>query len=140
MPGTWGSLAALATAWLLIHVLGYQALLLAWIILLPLACLACAPVLDRLADADPGWIVIDEWLGQWLCLLIMLPLSGVHVWVWPAAFLAFRALDIMKPWPVSACERWGRPWWSIHADDLMAGIIAGSALGFAALFWQGGLE
>jgi len=39
------------------------------------------------------------------------------------AFVAFRLFDIFKPWPISWAETAGPPWWSIMADDVLAGLM-----------------
>ncbi len=129
-PGTWGSLAALAPGVWLLEAGGQAALALAVLIVSAAGCAVCARVLRR-GDAggdDPGWIVIDEWAGLWLCLLVA-SFSGTDgAALWFAAFTAFRLFDILKPWPVSLCERRGPAWWRIMADDLMAGLLAGGVI------------
>lgn len=127
-PGTWGSLAALPPAWLLLHFSGSAGLLVASLLAWVIGCLVCASVLPRMTDKDPGWIVIDEWAGQWLCLALISFRMGDGVVAFVLAFVAFRALDILKPWPVSLAERVGPPWWSIMADDMLAGLIGGAVI------------
>jgi phosphatidylglycerophosphatase A len=76
-------------------------------------------------DGDPGWIVIDEFAGQWLamCGLAHAALPGLL-----AAFIIFRLLDVAKPGPVGWADRQGgAP--GIMADDLIAGAIT------AAILW-----
>ncbi|RMH62459.1 MAG: phosphatidylglycerophosphatase A, partial [Zetaproteobacteria bacterium] len=65
MPGTWGSLAALGPAAVMVSAWGAMALLGAALLLLALGCWLCARLLPRLDESDPGWIVIDEWVGVW---------------------------------------------------------------------------
>jgi phosphatidylglycerophosphatase A len=38
-------------------------------------------------------------------------------------FLAFRVVDIFKPWPIRRLERLPAGW-GVLADDLVAGLIA----------------
>src|SRR5258708_11610003 len=47
-------------------------------------------------EGDPGWVVIDEFAGQWLalCGLSHASLPGLL-----AAFIVFRLLDVTKPGP-----------------------------------------
>jgi phosphatidylglycerophosphatase A len=74
---------------------------------------------------DPGLIVIDEVVGQWVAL------AGAARFSWMeagAAFLLFRAFDIVKPWPVRAAERLPGGW-GIMADDVLAGAYAALVLG-----------
>jgi phosphatidylglycerophosphatase A len=76
------------------------------------------------ADDDPGWVVIDEFAGQWITLLA-LPRSA-PIWLL-AAFLLFRALDIAKPGPVGWAERQPGPV-GVMADDVIAGAIGAALL------------
>jgi len=130
-PGTWGSLASLPPAWLLLYFFGPFTLLIAGLLVWLLGCLVCVRVLPLMPDKDPGWIVIDEWAGQWLCLALLAMWMGSSMLVIMLAFMAFRLLDIFKPWPISLAERLGPPWWSIMADDVLAGVI-GAGLIIAA--------
>jgi len=127
-PGTWGSLACLLPAWLILTWDGVTGLLLASVIVLIIGCYVCAIVLPTLADKDPGWIVIDEWAGQWLCLALLVPVTGDGPISFLIAFIAFRLFDIFKPWPVSLSERLGPPWWSIMADDVVAGLMGAAVV------------
>jgi len=127
-PGTAGSFVALFPALWLLSVFGLFGLLGAWLLLMPLACWSTYIALPVSPDKDPGWVVIDEWLGQWLSLLIFLPLVGLSWWSLGLAFVAFRIFDIWKPWLVRRAEHIGPAWWSIHADDLLAGLFAGVLL------------
>ncbi len=127
-PGTWGSLAALPVGIWIWLTWQWQGLLLASLLLWSLGCAACAPVLRRMEAQDPGWIVVDEWVGQWLCMMLV-ALAVDTSWVWVAAsFVAFRLFDIWKPFPIRQLEHWGAPWWSIMFDDVVAGVMGGGLL------------
>lgn len=80
---------------------------------------------ELLHRADPGQVVCDEVSGQ-LIALLFLPFSGTVAF---AAFLLFRAFDIVKPFPVNRLELLPRGW-GIVADDVMAGLYANVALRF----------
>jgi phosphatidylglycerophosphatase A len=72
---------------------------------------------------DPRVVVIDEFVGQWVALLF-LPRS---VYVYLAAFVLFRILDIIKPFPAADMEDYeGGP--GIMLDDLIAGIYTNMAI------------
>ncbi len=134
-PGTWGSLAALPPAWLLIELVGISGLLLASLLLLVFGCWICANVLKQIPDKDPGWIVIDEWVGLWLTMVLLAMVLGTGPLVYLMAFTSFRLFDILKPWPISWVETLGPPWWSIMADDVVAGLVgAGVVLAAAMMF------
>jgi len=135
-PGTWGSLVSLLPAVLLLQWCGASAVLIGSLLFLALGCIACYFLLPTLTDKDPGWIVIDEWAGQWLCLALVAMLVGN---LWLAAlisFAAFRLFDITKPWPVSALEKIGPPWWSIMADDMGAGLWGAAAVALLYAAWR----
>ncbi len=132
-PGTAGSLASLPFAWLLLHAGGLGGLAAGWVALLALACWSTFVLLPGLDAKDPQWIVIDEWLGQWLALGAAVAWLGVTPLAFGLAFILFRLFDIAKPGPVGMAERMGPAWWAIHADDLAAGLCAAGVLG--ALAW-----
>ena len=125
-PGTWGSLAALLPAWLMVELWGIESLFIATAVVTLLGCWVCFYILPSLSSDDPGWIVIDEWAGQWLATALIgtfttLPFPTVLI----SSFILFRLFDVLKPWPISWLERIGPKWWSIMADDIGAGLIGG---------------
>ena len=68
-------------------------------------------------DHDPRRAVWDEFIGLWTtCLLLPKTLPWLA-----AAFFCFRALDIVKPWPIRRLERLPGGL-GIMADDLLAGL------------------
>ncbi len=82
-------------------------------------------------------MVLDEVAGQWLSLLFV-PVGGGWraVWVTVAAFVLFRAFDILKPPPARQLERLPAGW-GILADDLAAGVMANVVLQAALyFFWR----
>lgn len=75
---------------------------------------------------DPGEIVLDELVGQWLTVLPFATLS----FEWMAlAFVLFRVFDISKPYPVKDSEKWLPGGWGVMVDDVMAGLYAMVCLG-----------
>jgi len=122
-PGTWGSLASLPVGVGIAWFYDWQGLLLASIGLLGLGCAACVPVLKQMDEQDPSWIVVDEWVGQWIALALLL-MTGDLSWLTVLlAFAAFRLFDIWKPFPIRQLEHWGPSWWSIMFDDVVAGMM-----------------
>ena len=89
---------------------------------------------DRLATLlgkkDPGRAVIDEVAGMWVSLL-MVPF-GVRTAL--VAFVAFRVMDTLKPWPARQMEGF-RGGWGIMADDMMAGVYANLLVRIVLLIW-----
>lgn len=127
-PGTWGSLAALGCAALLVALGGTILLVTALLVLLPLGTWAAGRYADGRGIKDPGAVVVDEVSGQWLALLV-LPLEPV---AYLLAFALFRLFDIFKLWPASWIERNMSGATAIMADDLVAGLYA-AALSFLLL-------
>jgi len=131
-PGTAGSLAALALAILLHEFAGLPA----WAFLALSAALFAPAVwaATRTARAaglkDPGMVVVDEVIGQWVAL------AGAATLNWKSyalAFLLFRLFDIWKPPPVRQLEALPEGL-GIVADDVMAGVYAAIVLWVAGSF------
>lgn len=122
-PGTWGSLAALALAPLLL----WLPAALAWGLLL-MAVVAgvfiCGAAVARLGVPDHPGIVWDEFTGLWLALL--LAPSGWLFWL--GGFVLFRIFDIVKPWPIGWLDRRCTGGLGVMLDDLVAGLAAGVAM------------
>ncbi len=118
-PGTAGSLVGVGV-FALVRALGGPAIEVVTIIALVAAGIWAASEAERhFGRSDPGAIVIDEVAGM-LVTLCWLPVS------WGGAligFLAFRAFDIVKPFPARAAERLPRGW-GVMADDIVAGVYA----------------
>lgn len=132
-PGTVGSAVALGIG---------MALLALEPALLPLA--AVAAVLGGVwavqacgAAGDPGWIVIDEFAGQWIAMLPLALLAPGAEWNLASlalAFVAFRALDIAKPGPVGWADRQEGAA-GVMADDVVAGLLAAGIVRAAQWIW-----
>lgn len=69
---------------------------------------------------DPQECVIDEVGGQFIACAF----APRTLLAYALAFLLFRALDILKPWPIGATQRLPGGL-GIVADDLVAGLLAG---------------
>ena len=119
-PGTWGSLAALPVGALLVMTGGIWALVAGCAIALLLGLWATGLYAEQTAREDPSDVVIDEVAGQWIALIP----AGLDPLLFAVAFLAFRAADIAKPWPVGWIDRNVRGAWGVMADDLLAGAYA----------------
>ena len=136
-PGTWGSLAALPAA-LVVYWLGGPFLLGIGAVAFYFAGVTATRIeTEGREDHDPGWIVIDEVVGQWIALMPV-ALGAYHAGVsplklWPgivAAFVLFRLFDIWKPWIVGRADARGDAV-GVMLDDVWAGVLA--AIGTAAL-------
>ncbi len=135
-PGTAGSLAALILGALLLK-LSPAALPVAIVIFCILGVWSIQAA--GAGAADPGWIVIDEFAGQWIS---MLPLawfdftpSGLAIGL-ALAFALFRLFDITKPGPVGWADR-RHDAIGVMGDDVIAGAMAAAILWL--LLWLGAI-
>lgn len=134
--GTWGSLPPVALAAVLIgaglwpHAAPwvYHGVLIAVFLTFSLACLVMGDRAEaRFRRKDPGEVVADETAGQCLALLAI-PAAALATPLLTGAtllgaFLAFRVLDIVKPWPARQVQSVPGGW-GILLDDLFAGAYA----------------
>ena len=116
-PGTLGTIIGLPICLLVGRFHGYIAL---WssVIFIILAVLLADRAEKILQKKDPGCIVIDEIAGI-MVVFIGLPLNVFSVLV---GFFIFRALDILKPFPIRSLENRLPGGAGVVADDVLAGI------------------
>lgn len=124
-PGTVGTLGALPVAWVLLHLGGHMTLLIALGLVLGFGTWAAHRYGQHSGTADDKRIVVDEVAGMWLVLLVA-PATPL---AWVFAFALFRLFDIVKPWPISWCDRTFKNGFGVMLDDMMAAIWA------AAIIW-----
>ena len=119
-PGTVGSLAALTVAIIVQIYLGgtRQFLLGITLVLLMPAVWAATSTARLIKKKDPGMVVVDEVLGQWVTLTGALSYSSRS---FALGFVLFRIFDIWKPWPVRVLESLPEGY-GIVADDIAAGL------------------
>lgn len=140
-PGTWGSLAALPVAYVIIKLGGWPLLAIAAIAAYFAGLWATRAETAGQDNHDPSEIVIDEVVGQWIALLPVAfgaQLTGLPVVVlwpgWIAAFVLFRLFDITKPWLVGWADRRDDAV-GVMLDDVIAGVFAAlGVVGLAVLF------
>jgi len=72
-----------------------------------------------LGAPDPRPVTVDEACGQWISCFLVPPTWALTA----AAFVLFRAFDILKPFPIRRLERLPGGW-GIMADDVLAGVFA----------------
>ena len=117
-PGTAGSLAAIVIAFLARRwVEPWQFALWAAVLAIP-AVWAAGVTAEIVGRKDPGIVVVDEVIGQWITI------AGASTINWKsalAAFALFRLFDIWKPPPVRQLEALPGGI-GINADDAMAGV------------------
>lgn len=138
-PGTWGSLPPVVLAGLLMLTgLGpadgwtgwavYHAVLVLVVLVFTFTCVIFGdPAEARWYKKDPSFIVADEVAG--MCLpLMFLPATAAAspvraAWTLVGCFVAFRVMDILKPWPCRQLQVIPSGW-GVVIDDLIAGVYA----------------
>lgn len=118
-PGTFGTLAAIPLflmmqnlslmSYLSVVLLGFVAGI--WI---------CQQAVNWLGQEDPSAVVWDEFVGYWVTMI-----AAPTGWQWViAGFVLFRLFDILKPWPISWCDKKLHGGFGIMLDDVVAGLMA----------------
>jgi phosphatidylglycerophosphatase A len=117
-----GSLAAVLIAWALAHWAAWPPLAIG-----ALGVVAAAPAIwaadvtvHATGKKDPGIVVVDEVVGQWITF------AGATAIGWAtviAAFILFRLFDIWKPPPVRQMEQLPGGV-GVVLDDVFAGVYA----------------
>ena len=124
-PGTYGSVAAVLLWYLAAHIFHLirpdLALLtgIAALVLLFAGIHASTLVARESARKDPGFVVIDEVVGQ-LIALIAVRSDWQHAVI---SLILFRLFDIFKPWPIRLLEALPEGL-GIMLDDVAAGLLA----------------
>lgn len=135
-PGTWASAAAaigLAIAW------GRLPSSLWWlgcVLVTVIGWWATAVYVRERGHHDPSEVVVDELAGM-LAAAAVASLGQSSVSSGTMAlllFAAFRAFDILKPWPIGWADRRLASAFGAMFDDLLAGLAAGAfVLGLLSL-------
>jgi phosphatidylglycerophosphatase A len=115
IPGTFGSLAGIILIYLIeLYALNYVLLTVA---VIAIGFLVCGRAEKAMAKNDPRFVVIDEVSGM-LLSLVFIPYDIKLVVL---AFILFRVLDTLKPYPAGRLERL-KGSVGIMSDDLIAGL------------------
>ncbi len=85
-------------------------------------------IVQRLRIEDPGVIVWDEFVGQWITLWPLLLWPRGPAWI-GVGFVLFRVFDVWKPWPVSWADGHVKGGFGAMLDDVLAGVYAALVLG-----------
>ena len=130
-PGTAGSLVGLALFWPMSG-LGGPVLVAATAALFLLGVRCSTVVAAQVGRKDPGLVVVDEVAGMWTTLL-WVPFTPATA---ALGFLAFRVMDVVKPYPARQLEALPDGW-GIMADDMMAGVYANLLVQVLLRAWGG---
>jgi phosphatidylglycerophosphatase A len=118
-PGTFGTLAAIPL-YLLIQDLALLAYLLVLLVAFVAGIWFCHKAVDWLGQEDPSAVVWDEFVGYWVTMI-----AAPSSWYWlMIGFVLFRIFDILKPWPISWCDKNLHGGFGIMLDDVVAGLMA----------------
>lgn len=118
-PGTLASFLTVLLYHFVLSRLGVPVLLLIIAAVFAVGVVAAGAYARSVGRSDPRPVVIDEVCGQ-LAALTALPSEWLPLGM---AFLAFRLLDIFKPFLIGRLEALPGGW-GIMADDMAAGILA----------------
>lgn len=86
-----------------------------------------ADKMEKVYGQDPSVVTVDEVVGMWLSLWFIQP-TPVNLLL---AFVIFRVLDILKPYPAQTFDR-KQGGWNIMIDDVIAGIYTNVIIQIAA--------
>ena len=117
-PGTWGSLAALISWFIIKPKISDPLFLLITGGIFFIGIASSEIIINNTGKKDPKEIVIDEWVGMWISLYLV-----QHDIIWGiVTFLFFRLFDIFKPGPIYAMDQM-EGGIGVMMDDVVAGII-----------------
>ncbi len=126
MPGTAGSFIALMI-FILVPLDNVSWLIICLIVFF--TGIWAAQIVEKEHGKDPGLVVIDEFVGQWISLLFLPRIFLVFI----AAFIIFRILDILKPFPANDSQKLAHGW-GIMIDDVIAGIYTNAIIQLIIFF------
>ena len=118
-PGSWASLAAVILWLNIFNNLNYLLLPIISLILFFIGTYFSHLALKTTNKKDPSFIVVDEWVGQWITFSFL----PVNYTIAILGFLLFRFFDISKVGPVKFFEKLPGAW-GVMADDIIAGILS----------------
>ena len=119
-PGSIASLITLPIFWLLTKFTSHINLVILLVIMTFLSFLIIHLSLKIIDEKDPGFIVLDEFIGQFIALLFCNETFSAYI----AAFVIFRIFDILKPFPISFFDKLNNSF-GVLMDDITAGLISG---------------
>ena len=123
-PGTFGSIPGVLLFWLTLDLGLYVQLGIAGVMAV-VGIWICGESARRIGVHDHGGIVWDEIVGMYITLLV----APVTVVGFVLAFVFFRVMDIVKPWPIRDLDHRLTGGVGIMLDDLAAALYAAIALG-----------
>jgi len=123
-PGTFGSIPGLVLFWLTMDFGLYVQVGIAVSMTL-VGIWICGESARRIGVHDHGGIVWDEIVGMYVTLIV----APVSIVGFVLAFILFRVMDIVKPWPIRDLDHSIHGGLGIMLDDLVAALYAALLLG-----------
>tara|TARA_B100000700_G_C14894068_1_gene784162 strand:+ start:254 stop:763 length:510 start_codon:yes stop_codon:yes gene_type:complete len=129
--GTWASLFTTLFLFLIIYILKIPIIiiLVLFIIVFIYSFFAIKTCLNYFNDDDPQEIVIDEFVGQSIPIILFEIFHGernyssyeaLQIYFW--FFILFRVFDGLKPFPIDYIDKKFKNPFGILFDDILAGI------------------
>lgn len=118
-PGTYGSLLGIPICFVLAEI-GFAVMVVAAVVFVLFAVWIAGKAERLISIKDAPCIVIDEMAGI-MVAMFGVPLTPLSL---TAGFIAFRVLDIIKPFPARYMDAKVSGGWGIVMDDLVAGFYS----------------
>jgi len=88
-----------------------------------------ADKMEKKFGQDPSIVTVDEIVGMWLSVWFV-PFTYINIGI---AFLIFRVLDVLKPYPAQLFDR-KTGGWNIMIDDIIAAVYTNLIVQIS-LYW-----
>ncbi len=129
--GTWASLLTVLFLFTIIYFLKISVFIVAILLFIVLlySYVAITNSLKNFKDSDPQEIVIDEFVGQSIPIILFEIFHGdqnysaydaLQIYFW--FFLLFRVFDGLKPFPIDFVDKKFKNTFGILFDDILAGF------------------
>ena len=129
--GTWASLFTVLFLFIIIYFLEISVFVVTILLLIIFvySYFAIASSLKNFKESDPQEIVIDEFVGQSIPIILFEIFHGdrdysayeaLQIYFW--FFLLFRVFDGLKPFPIDYVDKKFKNTFGILFDDILAGI------------------
>ena len=130
-PGTFASLfACLFYFYLFSQKANFFAILIFYFFLIILSINLIDRLSKKFKKNDPKEIVIDEFIGQSIPILVLYVLfkdaydRDLFYFLTPVAFIFFRFFDILKPFPINLVDKKIKNGFGVVLDDILAGLFS----------------
>jgi len=130
IPGTFGSLATVIILYIFFHILNLSTnmVLIGLIIIFIFSFSAVAMHIEDNDNKDPKEVIIDEFIGQSIPIILYEISHGTDkapdeaIFFYGVCFILFRFFDIAKPFPVNFFDKNFKNSFGVIMDDVCAGF------------------